>query len=506
MVMAPRLDLRQSQTLKMTPQLMQSIRLLALSHVELEAFVSSEIECNPLLERAEAEPDISGITEADKPDTSPDGSAHIKDSVENFEHLGSAVAIAGDLDAEVGDIFPEQVAQDAISQSLVRQPFGALSAGQSGPDGGFEALAPSPTTLREHLGTQVALILGHPADRLIGAHLIDGLNEAGYLEIGLDVIAARLGTEEQEVEAVLGAIQGCDPLGVFARNVAECLAIQLRDRDRLDPLMETFLQNLVFVEKYDLAGLARKIGAGAEDIADMVAEIRKLDPRPGLSYAGITTQMVVPDVFVTKGRNGAWQLELNSEALPKVLVNRTYYASVSAQSRNGRDKSYLADCLQTANWLIRSLDQRAQTILKVSAEIIVQQADFLEHGVTHLRPMTLKMVADAIEMHESTVSRVTASKYLATPRGLLEMKYFFTTALGAANGGTQHSAEAVRHRIGELIAAEKAGSVLSDDTIAAMLQQEQGIEIARRTVAKYREAMGLGSSVIRRRQLRAAQF
>jgi RNA polymerase sigma-54 factor len=505
MVMAPRLDLRQSQTLKMTPQLMQSIRLLALSHMELDAFVASEVEANPLLELSGVETE-SGEAATSEPGEKPPGSeAEPRDSVDNFAQLDSAVAIAGELDAEVGDIYPEQVAQDSYSQSAGQGASNGAANG-AGPGADLEALAATPVSLREHLGAQVALILTHPADRLIGAHLIDGLNEAGYLEVAPETVAQRLGTETEEVEAVLGAIQGCDPIGVFARNVGDCMAIQLRERDRLDPLMAAFLENLDLVGSHELPALAKKIGAGADDIADMVAEIQKLDPRPGLSYEGVATPVVVPDVFARRRRDGTWQLELNAEVLPKVLVNRAYYATVRAKSRNGGEKKFLADCLQTANWLTRSLDQRALTILKVAAEIVAQQQAFLEHGVAHLRPMTLRMVADEIEMHESTVSRVTANKYIATPRGLFELKYFFTTGLGSAGGGADHSAEAVRHRIGQLISAEDAGAVLSDDAIAATLQKEQGIEIARRTVAKYREAMGLGSSVIRRRQKRVMQF
>jgi RNA polymerase sigma-54 factor len=233
----------------------------------------------------------------------------------------------------------------------------------------------------------------------------------------------------------------------------------------------------------------------------MIEEIRHLDPRPGLAFDGAPVQAVVPDVFVRRGNDGAWAIELNSDVLPRVLVNRTYYATVSKRTRDPAGRRFLSDCLQSASWLTKSLDQRAQTILKVATEIVRQQDGFLTFGVAHLRPMTLKAVADKIEMHESTVSRVTANKYVATPRGLFEMKYFFTTALASTSGGEEHSAEAVRHRIRQLIDAE-AGEILSDDTIADMLNREQGIGIARRTVAKYREAMNIPSSVIRRRQKR----
>lgn len=235
----------------------------------------------------------------------------------------------------------------------------------------------------------------------------------------------------------------------------------------------------------------------------MLAEIRELDPRPGRAFDFSPVQSVVPDVFVKRGNDGGWQVELNSEVLPRVLVNRVYYASISKKTRDAEEKTFLVDCLNTANWLTKSLDQRAQTILKVATEIVKQQDGFLRQGISHLRPMTLKAVATEIEMHESTVSRVTANKYIATPRGLFEMKYFFTTALNSSSGGDDHSAEAVRHRIRQLIEAEKPEAILSDDTIAEMLKSEQGIDVARRTVAKYREGMGIASSVIRRRQKKA---
>ena len=346
-------------------------------------------------------------------------------------------------------------------------------------------------------------MLDDPAERLIARFLADGLDEAGYLTVGTDAVAAQLGAAPAAVEAVLAKLQTLEPTGLFARSVGECLALQLAERDRLDPLMQALLAHLDLVAAHDLAGLARAVGCEREDLMDMLAELRALDPKPGRAFARGPLEAIVPDVFVRAGPAG-WLVELNSEILPRVLVNRAYYAEVSARARGAGDKSFLVDCLQTANWLTRSLDQRAQTILKVTAEIVRQQDGFLRHGIAFLRPMTLKLVADAIGMHESTVSRVTANKYVATPRGLFELKYFFTTALASATGAADHSAEAVRHRIRQLIEAEPADAILSDDTIAALLNTEQGIEVARRTVAKYREAMHIASSVVRRRQKRLA--
>jgi RNA polymerase sigma-54 factor len=337
---------------------------------------------------------------------------------------------------------------------------------------------------------------------MIGRHLLDLVDEAGYLTGDLGAVAERLGAPQSEIEAVLTTLQTFDPPGVCARNLSECLAIQLREQDRFDPAMQTLVVHLDLVARRDLAALRRLCGVDDADLADMIAEIRKLNPKPGLAFGSAVVQPIVPDVFVRVSPEGGWLVELNSDTLPKVLVNQTYYATVSKTAKNDGEKSYLAECLQTATWLMRALDQRAKTILKVSTEIVRQQDAFFAHGVQFLRPLNLKTVADAIGMHESTVSRVTANKYMATSRGIFELKYFFTSSIAASDGGEAHSAEAVRHRIKQLIDAESPSDVLSDDTIVERLR-EAGIDIARRTVAKYREAMRIPSSVQRRREKQA---
>jgi RNA polymerase sigma-54 factor len=294
-------------------------------------------------------------------------------------------------------------------------------------------------------------------------------------------------------------VQGFDPPGVCARNLTECLAIQLKELDRFDPAMAALVAHLDLLAKRDLAALRRICAVSEEDLTDMIAEIRQLNPKPGLAFGSTLVQPIVPDVFVRAGPDGGFLIELNSDTLPKVLVNQTYHSAVAKTAKNEKDKTYLADCLQTATWLIRALDQRAKTILKVATEIVRQQDGFFAHGVQHLRPLNLKTIADAISMHESTVSRVTANKYMATNRGIFELKYFFTSSIASSDGGEAHSAEAVRHRIRQLIDAESPEQVLSDDTIVEKLR-EAGIDIARRTVAKYREAMRISSSVQRRRE------
>src|SRR5947208_6615350 len=266
--------------------------------------------------------------------------------------------------------------------------------------------------------------------------------------------------------------------------------------------MQALLAHLDLLAKRDLAALRRICGVDEDDLTEMIGEVRKLNPKPGLAFGSTQVQPIVPDVFVRPGPICGFVIELNSDTLPKVLVNQTYHAEVAKTAKSEQDKSYLAECLQTATWLMRALDQRAKTILKVSTEIVRQQDAFFAHGVQFLRPLNLKTVADAIGMHESTVSRVTANKYMATSRGIFELKYFFTSSIAASDGGEAHSAEAVRHRIKQLIDAEIARDVLSDDAIVDRLR-EAGIDIARRTVAKYREAMRIPSSVQRRREKQA---
>jgi RNA polymerase sigma-54 factor len=338
----------------------------------------------------------------------------------------------------------------------------------------------------------------------VASVLIDAVDEGGYLRADLAEVAERLGCGEALVERVLGVLQGFEPVGVAARSLAECLTIQLKDRDRFDPAMAALVDNLPLLARRDLAALRRACGVDDEDLRDMIAELKGLTPRPGAAFGGEPAQAVAPDVFVREGPGGLWRVELNGDTLPRLLVDQRYHAEVSRVARSEHEKAFVSDCLAQANWLVRSLDQRARTILKVASEIVRQQDAFLAFGVEHLRPLNLKTVAEAIGMHESTVSRVTSNKYMATPRGLFELKFFFTSAIQATQGGEAHSAESVRHRIRQLIEAEASeAEVHSDDRIVEILK-EAGVDIARRTVAKYREAMRIPSSVERRRILKAA--
>ncbi|HZU88851.1 MAG TPA: RNA polymerase factor sigma-54 [Stellaceae bacterium] len=477
-----RLELRQSQTLVMTPQLQQAIKMLQLSNLELAEFIEAEIEQNPLLERQDrsaapaAEPAEEGTSpplgSPDFPDTLAEAAEHWRAASGTEEGDGS-IDLAGD---------PQ-----------------AWRSGNGAEWPGLDQTAARSRTLREHLAEQIGADLGDPGDRVIALHLLDLLDEAGYLRDAPAAVAETLGCGLARVEAVLARLQQFDPAGVFARDLRECLLLQLRERGRLDPPMEVLLDNLPLLAARNVAALCRLCHVEPEELARMIAAIKALDPRPGYAFDPPLAQPVVPDILMRVRPQGGWTIELNPETLPRVLVNHRYHKEISRTARNKTEKDYLSERFNAANWLVRSLHQRATTILKVAAEIVRQQDAFFRRGVQALRPLILRDVADAIGMHESTVSRVTANKYMATPRGLFELKYFFTSAIPASRGGDAHSAEAVRSRIRGLIDREPPEETLSDERIVELLQQE-GIDIARRTVAKYREAMRIPSSVQRRRE------
>ena len=510
MALTQKLQMRQSQALVMTPQLMQAIKLLQLSNLDLAAYVEGELERNPFLERAsEGEPPTPERT-LDVAEPAPGGGdeAQAGDWVNQDLEI-SRSTIEAKLDTDLENVFPDDANPVTPRSPKDDQPAaysewaGTGSGGREDGDYNLEAFVSAEATLADHLAEQLSLAIPDPVRRMIGQYLIDMVDEAGYLSGDLAGVAEKLGARAFEVEAVLSIIQTFDPPGVCARNLTECLAIQLKERDRFDPAMQALVGRLDLLAKRDLAGLRRICGVGDEDLTDMIAEIRALNPKPGLAFGSTVVQPIVPDVFVRPGPDGGFLVELNSDTLPKVLVNQTYHSEISKTAVKDADKSFLSETMQSATWLIRALDQRAKTILKLSTEIVKQQDAFFAHGVQHLKPLNLKTIADAISMHESTVSRVTANKYMATNRGIFELKYFFTSAISASDGGDAHSAEAVRHRIKQLIDAESPSNVLSDDTIVEILRKA-GIDIARRTVAKYRDALRIPSSVQRRREKQQA--
>lgn len=524
MALSARLDLRQSQNLVMTPQLQQAIKLLQFNNLELSEFVEAELEQNPLLERDEGDgPATLEALEADNLaaydkavegenspadsgtesgwDDSPDGPDTLDRT--SSESLPSGGEDPGDTDYE-NNWGSAAVEETDPSMTPTLGSWEAAASGSGSGRGaedlpGLEESVGELKTLREHLLEQITLDIPRPDERIIAADLLDSLDDAGYFTGDPEEVAERLGTGADAVEAVLAKLQALDPPGIFARSLSECLALQLKDRNRLDPAIQALLDNLPLLAKRDMSALLKVCGVDAEDMAEMVEEIRSLNPKPGLAFEPDNSEPVVPDVLVRAAPDGSWVVELNPDTLPRVLINNAYLSQISRNPKNKADREYLSECHQSANWLVRSLHQRATTILKVAGEIVRQQDAFFQHGIQYLRPLVLRDIAAAIEMHESTVSRVTSNKFMATPRGIYELKYFFTSAIASSAGGDALSAEAVRFKIKKLIDEEPPNKVLSDDRIVEILRGE-GVDIARRTIAKYREAMKIPSSVQRRRE------
>jgi len=488
MAIAPKIQIKQGQSLVMTPQLQQAIKLLQLSNIELAAYVDEQLESNPLLERGTGDEnrrgeDVGVITgePSDKTDV-------------NFE---APAVSAADLDAPDHAVMPEATAAD-VGGSVDWSKAG--SGGSFNASGEYDAMANTAAeiSLNEHLTDQLTMLGLVGTEHLIAQHLIDHVDENGYLRVSLDELAENLGVALSRVQSLVIQLQTFEPTGVFARNLQECLRLQLREKKSLDETMEALLENLELLAKHDLSKLMKRCDVNKDELTDMVKRLKSLSPKPGLAYGGDMAAAVAPDVFIRETPQGGWAVELNSDTLPRVLVNNRYYNEVCAVAKDDESKSFMSECHANASWLVKSLDQRARTIMKVASEIVKQQDGFFAYGVDYMRPLNLKTVAEAIEMHESTVSRVTSNKFMATPRGVFELKYFFTASIPSIDGGEAHSAEAVRHKIKILIGEETEGHVKSDDKLVDLLRA-QGIDIARRTVAKYRESMGIPSSIERRR-------
>ena len=505
MALAAKLQMRQTQSLVMTPQLLQSIRLLQYSHFELRAFVDAEMERNPLLVADDRGDHATAPMDENRRAKRDDFDPQLLDRT-----MGEARAERQRETTLREDARPEPLTMRDGSEIAGAASYQGRTGGRSlaAPDGdfGIEDIADRTPGLHAHALAEVADALSGRTERRVGEALVEHLDESGYLQPGFEVIAHELGIDEATLATVRRTLQRqAHPAGLFARSLNECLALQLERRDRLDPVMRSVLDNLDLLARRDFASLRRLTGEDESGLMDILAEIRGLDPKPGHAFASDGFEAIIPDVLVTEAPDGGWIVELNPDALPRVLLDNEYLRTVRGGALSDDERNFIGDCQQSANWLVRSLDQRAKTIVKVASEIVRRQDGFLTKGVGGLKPMTLMAVADAIGMHESTVSRVTAMKFMATPRGTFDMRFFFTVAIASANGGDAHSAESVKHRIRQMIDAESAGKVLSDDDIAAVLKTE-GVDLARRTVAKYREALGLPSSIQRRREMNARRL
>ena len=479
MGLGPQIQLRQSQQLVMTPQLTQAIKLLTLTNLELESVIAEEMAKNPLLEMSSGDEGEGAAEEvADEA-----GAPSLTDEL---------IPGGGEDDRPLDYDFEGQALEtDSYTDVTV--------SGSGGEEFDFERLEAAATSLSEHLLAQLHGESGPTA--LLAEIIIEQIDASGYLSAPLRDIADDAGATMQEAEEALALVQDLDPAGVGARSLSECLALQAKAADRYDPAMARLIDNLDLLAKGRMNDLKRICGVDDEDLADMVRELRDYDPKPGTRFSAEGAEQITPDVFVRQTRGG-YSVELNTAALPRLLINRRYYQELRSGPQDKKSKAWLSECLASANWLVRALDQRARTIVKVVSEIVKTQQGFFESGAEALKPLTLRQVADAIEMHESTVSRVTSNKYLLCERGLYELKYFFGSGVASSDGeGEGASAEAVKSAIRDII--ERETEILSDDAIAALLKQ-RGFDCARRTVVKYRESMGMGSSVQRRRQRKIA--
>lgn len=498
MALGPRLDLRQSQSLVMTPQLQQAIKLLALSNLEIEAFIGDALDSNPLLDVGQDTP--AAIVESPGP-----GDEHRRTTLEHspVDQLIGEGRAAEDkpLDDRSASLERER---DTGDGALLATPgasdwSGEIRFGDGEDAPAIEERGQAEETLAEHLEAQIGAATDDARLAGIALYLIGQLDEAGYLPVSLQEIATELDVPLAEVETGLALLQTFDPTGVGAATLSECIALQAREADRYDPAMARLIDNLDLVAKGEFARLKRMCDVDDEDFRDMLAELRLYNPKPGLQFGSEGAAPVTPDILLATRKDGGWDVSLNQDTLPRLIVNRSYYVELRGACDDKQSRGWLSEKLADANWLIKALDQRQKTILKVATELVKQQEGFFRHGVAHLKPLTLRAVAEAIGMHESTVSRVTSNKYLLCDRGTFELKYFFTSGVAAAGGDGAASAEAVKAAIRQLIDAEDPNAILSDDALVDMLK-EKGFDLARRTVAKYREAIGLGSSVQRRRQ------
>ena len=487
MALAPKLQARQGAQLAMTPQLQQAIKLLQLSNIELSAFVEEQLEKNPLLERGTGDENRRG----ESAESTPEATIISTDTVTS----GAAVS---DMDTPDHALAPDSTAADV---------GGSVDWSRNNSNGSFSgsgdydpvANSAADVTLAEHIQGQLALLKFSNSDRLIADYLAGQIDEAGYMRMSVEEASENLGVGSARISSILLQLQTLEPTGLFARSLSECLALQLREAGALDAPMQALLDNLNVLAKHDLSKLTKICDVKIDLLKEMIGVLKKLSPKPGQAFGGTMAGVVEPDVFIRETPHGGWAVELNADTLPRVLLNKRYYNEVKkAGGEDEAARSFISECHADANWLVKSLDQRARTILKVSSEIVKQQDGFFAYGIDHMRPLKLRDVADAIEMHESTVSRVTSGKYMHTPRGLFELKFFFTASIPSLDGGEGHSAEAVRHKIKILISEETATTIVSDDKMVQLLR-DQGIDIARRTVAKYRESMSIPSSVERRR-------
>jgi RNA polymerase sigma-54 factor len=497
------IQLRLGQSLTMTPQLQQAIRLLQLSTVELQLEIQQALDSNLMLEAVEGD-ESPASAEAERAEV--DRSEVEAGEVSRNETAESDSRAEHDSEADFSspDKIPDELAVDSDWDAIYDS--GATSYSAPGGDDRdfFETHNAGGETLYDHLMWQMELTPFSRTDQAIAATIIDSINDDGYLSVTIEELLEGLRTDHPDIEldevaAVLHRIQHFDPIGVGARGLGECLEIQLKqlpaDTPWLGETLKLVTQHLDLLGARDYTQIMRRMKVEEGDLQAMIGLIQSLNPRPGSQIAGAPPQYIVPDVFVTK-RNGQWRVNLNPEAAPKLRIN-SQYANLVKRADNSDDNNYLRNHLQEARWFLKSLQSRNETLLKVANCIVDRQRGFFDYGEQAMKPLVLRDVAEAVEMHESTISRVTTQKYMHTPRGIYEFKFFFSSHVGTTDGG-ECSATAIRAMIKKLVAEEPPTKPLSDSRIAELLEKE-GIQVARRTIAKYREALAIPPSNERKR-------
>ncbi|MBR2033158.1 MAG: RNA polymerase factor sigma-54 [Alphaproteobacteria bacterium] len=484
MAITPRLEIKQSQSLLMTQQLRQAINLLQLNNIELNEFIEQELARNPLLEKEDE---------------------HLNNQSDNFTST---------IDSSYDDNNTEEFKTD-IDYSTTFDDYGSDSEGyennsnhdwseynkskdhrQNEDFDYFEEKASKEKSLYQFINEQIGIKFKSVADKIIATRLSDELDAAGYFRGNINDIAKNLKCSPKKVQKVLNSLKELEPSGIFAENLKECLKIQLKDKNRYDPVIAKLLDNLELLAQGKIKELQKICQVNIDDLSEMISDIKSLNPKPTSDWDSDTNAYIIPDIFVQRSKNGSYRVELNQMSLPRVLINHQYYSELSKHDKQA--KRFLKENLSSANFLIKAMHQRATSILRVSEEIVRAQQDFFEHGIEKLKPLNLRDVAYNLEMHESTISRVTSNKYMHTPIGLFELKFFFSTAAGSYIGKEDVSTLAIKHKIKQIIATENKSSILSDDKIVEILSQK-GIKIARRTVAKYRESMNIPTSAERKR-------
>ena len=470
----------------MTPQLQQAIKLLQMTNLELCQYLENQQAENPFLE-------IDTNTQESRNDDyqTQDETSNLSDDMQSGKSISEDPSSNQDYENRYETELNERPKLDSpspISKNTSTEDF----------DDYISNLASRPETLKEHVRKQISLELKESKDLLIASVLTDYLEPTGWLTTKIEEIANEISCHVDEVNGVLIKLQKLEPAGVFAKNLSECLKLQLEEKSLLSEGIKVLLDNLDLLAKGEIKQLIKITNFTQEEISQSIALIRSLNPKPGETFLYDETIQNSPDVIVTKGRNG-WVVELNKSTLPAVVIDENYISKMTLKKQDSNSSSYVADTIASARWLKRSVEQRNSTTLTIASAIIAQQEDFLKNGLSHLKPMVLRDIASNVGMHESTVSRVTTGLTIETPRGCFAMKYFFSVSLNSAENGESHAATAVREAIKKLISEEPAKKPLSDEAIAIIMKKD-GIDLARRTVAKYREIMKIPSSAQRRRQ------